>query len=70
MDSTETEGSYMVSVDRVVNTDTGEELPDGGAELGEGVMELIQRGKTEEAGPGKYVTRCLGYEVHWSVGRG
>lgn len=60
----------MVAVDRVVNADTGEELPDGEAELGEGVMELLQRGETEEAGPNKYVTRALGYEVHWSVGQG
>lgn len=67
------EGSKIIFIDRVVETDTGEDLPTD--RFGEFVVEMIGRCENLEERtdkPNAMIAHCedLGYDIWYSVGVG
>lgn len=71
----EEQGTKTVFIDRIIETDTGEDVPTD--KFGEFVMEMIGRCKPEDLeerkdNPAGMIAHCkdLGYDVWYSIGIG
>lgn len=69
----EQEGRKVIFIDRIIETDTGEDLPTD--RFGENVLEMIGRASSLEECPdmpNAMIAHCedLGYDIWYSVGIG
>lgn len=67
------EGSKVIFIDRIIETDTGEDLPTD--RFGENILEMIGRASSLEERtdrPNSMIAHCddLGYDIWYSVGIG